>query len=435
MKKIKMIKLFLIFLFPLLLINCNKTDGQSEKSMVNPAHLNHLYEDIQVNGKTLGIVHIYADFPEYKYVEAKGEGIACVDDAARAEIFYMKYYNATRNKEVLSKIKNLTNFLLYMQAPNGFFYNFIWKDYTIDSTYKTSVAEPNWWSWRAIWTLAEAQKFFNKIDPAFAKKIEQPLEKSINVTTKWLATFTSDKKENFGGIELPTNLPYKYAADQAAILVKAFIVYYQMTKSQDIKMIINRLCNGIISMQVDSKNEPPYNVFLSWQNTWHQWGNSQADALIDAGIVLQNKNFIKHALKEINTFYPYLMKIGFVNDFTLEKTNNQFKLTGVNKYSQIAYGLRPMIFAALNAYKYTGDKKYAQMAANLAQWFVGNNPAKIKMYNYKTGVCFDGILNEHEANKNSGAESTIESLLSFMELQNNPSAYKAFLKEADIPIK
>ena len=161
-------RIFFIILF-LNLIAISEIDAQTKNDflLVNTSHLDYLYQKIKVNNKEMGIVHIYAEFPDYKYVDAKGEGIACVDDAARADIFYMKYYLANPKPEILDKIKMLTNFLLYMQSGNGFFNNFIWKDYSKDTTYKTSVAKPDWWSWRAIWFLTEAHNFLEKHDSVF----------------------------------------------------------------------------------------------------------------------------------------------------------------------------------------------------------------------------------------------------------------------------
>ncbi len=204
--------------------------AQNNRSLVNPSHLDYLYQKINPGGKSMGIIHIYADYPDYKYVEAKGEGIACVDDAARAGIFYMKYYKLKKDPEVLDKIKNINRFLVYMQASNGFFYNFIWSDYSIDSTYKTSVAGPNWWSWRAIWELTEARKFFEKNDPEFINEFKLTLDKGIAAAHKWLVEGYSDKKEKFGGIEIPVWLPHQFAADQAAIIVKAFTVYFELSR-------------------------------------------------------------------------------------------------------------------------------------------------------------------------------------------------------------
>ena len=39
-------------------------------------------------------------------------------------------------------------------------------------------------------------------------------------------------------------------------------------------------------------------------------------------------------------------------------------------FDQIAYGIRPMVFAAIDAYILTGNSKYADMAGNLAAWFL-----------------------------------------------------------------
>jgi len=42
-------------------------------------------------------------YPDYHYVEAFRRRIACVDDAARALVFYIRYYNVTKDKKSLDK--------------------------------------------------------------------------------------------------------------------------------------------------------------------------------------------------------------------------------------------------------------------------------------------------------------------------------------------
>jgi hypothetical protein len=49
------------------------------------------------------------------------------------------------------------------------------------------------------------------------------------------------------------------------------------------------------------------------------------------------------------------------------------------------------------------------------------------VYNPENGICFDGIDNVNEINKNSGAESTIESLLTLLAVEQNPIAKKTLL--------
>jgi len=389
-----------------------------QKTLVNTAHLDHLYQQIKVNSNSLGIIHIYAEAPDYKWAEASGEGIACIDDAARAAVFYMNYFKQTQDKKCIPQIRNLVNFNLYMQANNGFFYNFIWKDYSIDRTYKTSVAEPNWWSWRALWALAEAQKFYLKTNPRFSENINRHIKSTINALSTWLTK--GDKTVAYQGYELPAWLPFESASDQAAIIVKALSSYYENNKSEKVKSMIEHLCAGILKMQQGSEVNPPYYAFLSWQNGWHAWGNSQSDALIDAGRALNKKEYIDAALNEIKHFYPWLIGNGFYPQFHVVKgENNISSFSDTTKFSQIAYGIRPMIFSCMNAYDLLKDSLFLNTAINAVKWFFKNNPAGALMYDPQTGRGYDGVIDFGKINTNSGAESTIESLLSVLRLEKD----------------
>ena len=392
-----------------------------QNSLVNTAHLDHLYQEIKVDNTSLGIIHIYAEAPDYKWAEASGEGIACIDDAARAAVYYMNYFKQTQDKKCLPQIINLVNFNLYMQANNGFFYNFIWKDYSIDRTYKTSVAEPNWWSWRALWALSEAQKFYRKSNPRFSENINKHIRTTINALSKWLAK--GDKTVVYLGYELPAWLPFESASDQAAIMVKALSSYYENNKSEKVKSMIEHLCAGILKMQKGDETSPPYYAFLSWQNSWHAWGNSQADALLDAGRVLNKKEYINAAVNEIRQFYPWLIGKGFYSEFhVVQDSNHVSSFSDTTKFAQIAYGIRPLIFSCMNAYDILKDSLYLNTAMNAAKWFFKNNPAGALMYDPSTGRGYDGIIAYGKINTNSGAESTIESLLSILRLEKDKTA-------------
>ena len=397
-----------------------------QKSLVNTAHLDHLYQEIKVNNNPLGIIHIYAEAPDYKWVEASGEGIACIDDAARAAVFYMNYYNQTHDRKCLSRIRNLINFQLYMHASNGFFYNFIWKDYSIDTTYRTSIAGPDWWSWRALWALTEAQKFYLKTNPSFSLKIRKHIITTIDALSAWLTK--GNKTAVYRGYEIPAWLPYESASDQAAIIVKSLTFYYENNKSEKAKSIIEHLCDGIMKMQKGDETKPPYYAFLSWQNGWHAWGNSQADALIDAGRVLNIKEYINAAVREIRYFYPWLIGKGFYNELHVIKDEKDISsFSDTIKFSQIAYGIRPLIFSCMNAYDLLKDSLFLNTAISAVKWFFKNNPANALMYDPATGIGYDGIIAYGKINYNSGAESTIESLLSILRLEKDNTAKKMLL--------
>ena len=394
------------------------------KFEVNKAHLDYLYEEIKIDGKEMAIIHIYSNYPDYAYVGDDDEGIACIDDAARAAIFYLEYYKAYNESTSLSKFNKLVEFVLHMQAENGFFYNFIWEDGSINKSFKTSVAEPNWWSWRALWALMEYSKQFENLLDSRTIRVKQSIEKTIAAIK--LGIPKEKEKIIIDGIELPTWLPSKFASDQAALLVIILTDYYKASHDKEILDYLNALTQGIIMMQL-TDNECEFNgAFLSWQNIWHGWGNSQAYALLKAYKVLNDEKIKTSALLELNNFYERLIENDFLNYFKVQKHHDQIEIVESNKYSQIAYNIRPMVFALLEAYNITLDSIYAIKAGQVAQWFVGRNPASAVMYNPHNGIFYDGIENENLINKNSGAESTIEGLLSLLKISLNPIALKEF---------
>jgi hypothetical protein len=178
-------------------------------------------------------------------------------------------------------------------------------------------------------------------------------------------------------------------------------------------------------MQRGDEQHIPYGAFLSWQNTWHAWGNSQSDALFDAGRVLNKKEYINAGVKEIKCFYRWLEQSGYYSGFTVVKNDNGssvFKDTV--KFSQIAYGIRPIIFSCMNAYEILKDTSFLSIAMKGIKWFFKENPCKEIMYDPETGTGYDGINSYDEVNKNSGAESTIESLLSVMRIESDANTKK-----------
>ncbi|MDV7402939.1 hypothetical protein RZS08_66560, partial [Arthrospira platensis SPKY1] len=104
------------------------------------------YEEVTLDGATLGAVWIYCEAPDYHLVADDDEGFTCVDDVARALVFYCRQYAADPAPEVLDKIRSMTEFLLFMQADNGYFYNFLLPGPKINRTHQNSRAVANWWS-------------------------------------------------------------------------------------------------------------------------------------------------------------------------------------------------------------------------------------------------------------------------------------------------
>ena len=407
-----------------LIVVCSELSIGQTTFTVNKSHLDYLYKEIEVDGRQMAVIHIYSNAPDYKYVDDIDEGYACVDDAARAAIFYLEYFKAYNDSLSLIKYYNLVEFLVYMQAENGFFYNFIWKDNSINKTFKTSVAEPNWWSWRALWALMENYKNFKNSNDDGAIRVKQSIEKGIAAIKRIIPK--TKGKIIIDGVKLPSWLPGLTAADQSAVLVLLLSNYYENTGDKEILTYINSLVQGIMMMQIKDKDSEFNGAFLSWQNTWHGWGNSQSYALLKAYPILKDEQIKKSALYELDNFYDRLIKRNFLSYFKVKKQNHHMRTVETSQYSQIAYNIRPMVFALLEAYKITSDSAYAIKAGRVAQWFVGRNPACEVMYNPHSGIFYDGIENENSINKNSGAESTIEGLLSLLRISQHPIALKEF---------
>ncbi len=417
--KSKFILKSVLLVYVFMTMSCNNTNNDNqlnkvpEENAINLQHFNHLYKEVIVNDDTMGIVHIYSEYPDYVYAIEPSEGFTCVDDVARSVIMLTEYYKTGEDRETtLRKIKMLIKFILHMQNENGYFNNFLWNDFTINTTYKTSVAELNWWSLRALWALETALPLISS-DVELSANIKSAISKLVANIKRDLETqeLTVDIVNT---LEVPSWLPHKHAADQAAVLILGLLPYQERTGDPEVKSLIDAMAKGIIQMQKGNASHYPYGVFLSWENLWHAWGNSQAYALLKAGQQFNNEDYIKSALLEVDYFYPYLLKNGFAEAFWVEKDQNHFTETKRNDFPQIAYGIRPMVWAATEAYEITNDKVYLDLSEDLKSWFFGNNIAKTTMYDETTGRGFDGIISGDAINKNSGAESTIECLLTLL---------------------
>jgi hypothetical protein len=130
----------------------------------------------------------------------------------------------------------------------------------------------------------------------------------------------------------------------------------------------------------------------------------------------------------VDYFYPWLLQNGFQSTYTISSTAGIVQTLTETSYDQIAYGFEPMVFAATEAYQETGQAKYADIAGHLAAWFLGANVADSNMYSISTGICYDAISSATNVNLNSGAESTIEALLTMERVEDFPAVKAALNK-------
>lgn len=400
----------------------------NDTSLVNTSHLNYLYTPLTFStGTKAAGVYIYAEAPDYRFVTDADEGFTCVDDVARATQVYLRSAKFSSDTSVRNKAFNLIRFILEMQSANGYFYNFLFPDITINTNGPTSVNNANWWSWRALYTLSEASPVVRTKDAPLADKIDAAISRLVAKIKTDLVPIPQTTKI-VAGITVPEWLPAGSGTDQAAIIILGLVTYCTANNDAVLTAYIKKLADGIVLMQQGDATHFPYSCILSWENTWHAYGSDQAYALMKAGAFLNEASYTAKGMAEVDNFYPWLLKNGMKSSFVLGKNGSVIRLTSEKSYEQIAYGIRPMVSAAVEAYRLTNQAKYADIAGHLAAWFLGANDANKIMYSVTTGRCFDGIESSSRVNLNSGAESTIEALLT-MEIAESYPAVKAALNK------
>lgn len=394
---------------------------------INLSHLDRLYHEVVTpNGATVGVIDIYLDAPDYTLVFDKAEGFTCLDDIARAAVLLCRYSKQKSYPHLFQKIESLLSTIFYLQENNGYFYNFIFTDLSINKTHINSTATPNFWSWRAMWALSEIQL----LNSPKLKHLESSINSALDLLIDNILTLIEGKNKlvNYNGIKIPEFVG-NIGADQIAVIITSLTNCYTFSPNDKISSLIEKLGSALIKTQVGNTTKFPYYAFLSWKNSWHAWGNCQSCALLYSGKIIGNESFFKAAMNELQYFVPYIINTGFISKFELKQVGGEIECFGKKQYPQISYDIRAMVFAAIYAYDITDEIFYAQLAANLTMWLFGGNVANSFMYDSNTGRCYDGIDSPTSINKNCGAESTIEALLILNEIEKYPTIKQIIAKQ------
>lgn len=391
--------------------------GAQDQGVVNFKHLDHLTENVVVGGDSVAIVHVYANYPDYAWVDAKEsgpEGIACVDDAARAAVVALRDFELHGRRESLERARPLLRFVLAMQTGDGQFYNFVLKDLTINREGKTSFSSFGWWAARGVWACGTGYRIFKDIDTVFAAQLRAAMERSLPQVEHMLATYGQTEQE--GGFTMPRWLLYGSGADATSELLLGLLEFQRAAPSLRVERMIRKIGDGLMLMQDGDVATFPFGAHRSWRTFVHLWGNAQVVGLVTAGGLLGDKAMLASAQRSARGFFTRVVCNGMFKEWDLREPG------GKKEFDQIAYGVRPIVLGSLRMYDASGDTDYLRLAGLAASWFFGNNPAGKVMYDTLTGRCYDGIRDSSTVNLNSGAESTIEALSCMVELSAYPQA-------------
>lgn len=337
------------------------------------AYLEALTFDFEREGQDVSSVLVYAEPSAqdglYHCVVAQDmghEGIACVDDTARAALLALGVYERTRSRRALDLGRRWLTFVEYMQYPDGSFANFIRNAAGVrNASGPTSYRGGYAWSMRALWALGRAFRLTGD-----RQYLERFLACQLDPT--------QDGKVN-------------------AVLALANLEVYAREPSRERHDTIIDHCQRIPGAEQDYFRDQPNSDVV------HFWGYHQLHAVAETARVLDQPELLKSCRHTVATLIEPDVRARFWYAFPDRDPN------GV-----CAYTVTPIVQGLASMYRATGAKKYRELALQGCAWFYGRNDARTKMYDPTTGRCRDGIT-DGIASRNYGAESSIEA--GFAELE------------------
>ena len=302
------------------------------------------------------------------------------DDNARALIVCTKHNQLNKNPKIAKLADTYLSFLHHMQIENGQLHNFL----GYDRRFLDKVGSDDSLG-RALW--------------AFGHVINSNLEKEKKLLAKEIF-----KKA----------LPH--AINSTSPRTKAFAILglsqYQNahpnknTLSQKIKELAKQLLN--LYNKKASANWPWFESYITYCNA------KLPQALFEAYKHTKNKTYLQVAKDSFN----FTLKVQMNKDMFTPIGNNGWYKKGETKamYDQQSVEAYCMTKTALTAFEITQNTLYKTAAQNIFQWYHGKNTQGLKVYDPKTGSCYDGITPKG-LNLNQGAESTVTYLLARLNIE------------------
>jgi len=302
---------------------------------------------------------VYADERDelIRAQEAGYEGVACVDDAARALELYCDLWDATRLPWVMRWCEGLLDFILAMQEPDGRWLNFIrdW-DGTPNRGGRTSLAGGAFWQARAVVALVRASSILDdrRIETAIHRALPH-IRAATEVPPDVRALHIR------AALELPAGLDDRGLLD----LLPAWVEELLTCRAGD--MLMN---------SPDERGHP------------HLWGHIQEGVLADVAARLGRDDVLGAATRSAELVFSGVVAGGF------DEPHIQ------------PYDVASSVYALGRLAEVTGAPIFAGLAADARAWFEGRNPAGTPIYDPAVGRVHDGV-DERRVNAHSGAESNI----------------------------
>jgi multiple sugar transport system substrate-binding protein len=374
---------------------------------VSLAHLRHLGLDAVVKGKPVRVVALYAEAPDYRPTPSPlrdgSEGIASVDDAARAAVLYLRSYEESGDSDARKDALGLLTFVTTMEQGDGEFVNFIDTRGRPNRSAPSSRKSMSYWAARSIWAMGEAVRVLGPERPDQFSDVRPTLRRAVSRMARDV-----NAGRLIGGSSTAT-----------AEALLGLLALQRAEPSPAVAALATRTAELLVHLVSGPETVMPWSAHLDRAgDPWHAWGARSTQALAEAAIVLARPDFAIAAKREADALWSRFLLAGQPASVTREGA--------VVWFPQIAYGVGPIVEGYIALAEATGERRYSVLAGLAAGWFVGDNAAGIPMYDETTGRTFDGIDERTPGavtvNHNAGAESTVEALLALQSVTSDAEA-------------
>lgn len=288
--------------------------------------------------------------------EAGFEGVACVDDAARALELYCALWDATRLPWVREWCLGLLDFVVGMQDDDGRWVNFIldWQG-SRNREGRTSRAGGPFWQARALLALARASRSLD--DERIATALRRGLPHLEN------GPVPSDVRV----LHILTALQLRDRPDHRRLgdLLGGWL-----------DEVASCRIDGVLMNAPEERGRP------------HLWGHLQEGVLAEAGMLLGRDDLVDIARSSASLVFRDVVESGFDRDRVLP-----YEVAScVDSLDRLALA--------------TSGLEYSELAQRARAWFDGRNPAGCPVYDREAGWVGDGV-DHGRVSAGSGAESNI----------------------------
>jgi len=296
--------------------------------------------------------------------ESGWEGVACVDDVARAAWLFLDVWEKYRLEPARQYAEGFLSFVRSMQQEDGRFLNFIsdWEGVANEDGITSYPGGP-WWTARAVVALARSVAVLGE---------EGDLER---IRRAW--PFVREMRD---------------CPDTRTLHILAALDLERATSDLEWLTDVRTWADELMCCR-DSEgcllNEPTLPFF-------HFWGHIQPAALALAGARLQWPAYIDAAEQSARLLIEPMVRGGFA-------------IPHVQPYD-----VSSCIFSLKTLYDVTRRPEYWELIHLARAWFRGRNPARKPVYDPVSGHCYDGVDGDN-VNPHSGAESNIEAAFALFE--------------------